>query len=360
MTQTYATQGGVVHPGAWWLWALGLVAVSASTTNPLLLGLVIAVAATTVAGRRSAAPWAVGFRWYLAVAGIVLVTRVLFRMLTAGAGPTVLFTLPEIDLPAAAAGISLLGPVSAEALLAGGYDGLRLATMIICVGAANSLANPKRLLAAMPAALYEAGTVLVVTVSVFPQLAESVGRVRRARRLRAGPSGRRHLWRSVVIPVLTDALDRSLLLAASMDSRGYGRHGAADPRARRITSLLLLIALTGIAVGCYAVLDATASRFFGGAMVLVGGLLAAVGFRLAGRGVRRSRYRPERWGGVEWSITAGGVVAAAAVLAAPTAALYPSSMPLQWPQLPGVAVAGVVIAALSAGVRSVREPRARR
>ena len=57
-----------------------------------------------------------------------------------------LFTLPSIQLPAVFAGVQLLGVVSAEALLAVFYDGLRLATMIICVGAANSLANPKRLL----------------------------------------------------------------------------------------------------------------------------------------------------------------------------------------------------------------------
>ena len=35
---------------------------------------------------------------------------------------------------------------------------------------------------------------------------------------------------SIVIPVLEDALERSLLLAASMDSRGYGRTGNATPR----------------------------------------------------------------------------------------------------------------------------------
>ena len=40
------------------------------------------------------------------------------------------------------AGVRLFGPLTREGLLAGLYDGLRLATIIICVGAANSLANP--------------------------------------------------------------------------------------------------------------------------------------------------------------------------------------------------------------------------
>jgi len=33
-----------LHPGAWWLWALGLAAAASRTTNPLLLALVVAVA----------------------------------------------------------------------------------------------------------------------------------------------------------------------------------------------------------------------------------------------------------------------------------------------------------------------------
>src|SRR4029077_12475919 len=204
-----------LHPGAWWLWALGLAAAATRTTNPILLSLIIAVASVVVMARRPDTPWARSFRIYLLLGLVVVLFRVVFRVLFGGFGPTVLFTLPTIALPDAMAGIQLLGAVSAEALLAAFYDGLRLATMIICVGAANSLANPKRLLASVPPALAEIGTVLVVSVSVFPQLAESTIRVKQARALRAGHRRGRKALRGIVIPVLADALDRSLLLAAA-------------------------------------------------------------------------------------------------------------------------------------------------
>jgi energy-coupling factor transport system permease protein len=132
-----------LHPAAWWLWALGLAVAATHTTNPLLLLLIIAVASVVVMARRPDTPWARSFRIYLALGAVVVGFRVLFRILFGGFGPTVLFTLPTIELPDVLAGIHLLGVVSAEALLAAFYDGLRLATMIICVGAANSLANPK-------------------------------------------------------------------------------------------------------------------------------------------------------------------------------------------------------------------------
>ena len=171
-----------LHPGAWWIWALAMAAAASRTTDPLLLGLILAVVAFVVTNRRTDAPWARGFRGYLILAGIVIAVRVVFRMLLdAEYGATILFTLPEFELPEAAAGISLGGPVSLEGLLAALYDGLRLATMLVCIGAAQALANPKRLLRAVPGALHEAGTAVVVALSVAPQLVTSVGRVRRAR-----------------------------------------------------------------------------------------------------------------------------------------------------------------------------------
>src|SRR5690625_845361 len=100
----------------------------------------------------------------------------------------------------------------AENVLGGPYEGLQLATLIMSVDAANALANPTRLRKAVPGGLSEIGTAVVVALSVFPQLAESVVQVRRARRLR-GTAGRGvHAVRGIMVPVLEDALDRSLSL----------------------------------------------------------------------------------------------------------------------------------------------------
>ena len=147
-----------LHPGAWWIWALGLATAASRTTNPLLLLLIIAVVAFVVSARRTDAPWARGFRAYLTSALIVIAIRVVFRVLFGGSTAAhVLFTLPEVPLPEAAAGIRLGGAGLRRGLLAAVYDGLRLATLLLCIGAANALANPKRLLKSMPAALYEVG-----------------------------------------------------------------------------------------------------------------------------------------------------------------------------------------------------------
>jgi energy-coupling factor transport system permease protein len=303
-----------VHPAAWWVWALGLAAAASRTTNPWLLVLLTLTASLMVVARRSEAPWALSFRWYLWFGLLVVVLRVLFRILFGGGlGSTVLLDLPAVGLPSWAAGVTLLGPVTKESVLAGLYDGMRLATILICVGAANALANPRRLLAALPAALYEVGTALVVALAVFPQLAESVERVRRARRLRAEPPKGVRGVRSLLVPVLEDALERSIKLAASMDVRGYGRSGTATPADRRLTGSLLIGGLLGLCVGTYAFLDSTAPRFLAVPMLVTGLALAAAGFVVAGRRVERTTYRPDPWGLPE-VLTAGSGVAVALVV----------------------------------------------
>ena len=264
-----------LHPVAWWLWALGLAAGASLTTNPLTLLMLIGVAAVVVSARRSDHAWSDSFRLYLGLGAVIVVTRVVFRLVLGGVdGGHVLLDLPEVPLPDWVPGIRLLGPVTRASLLAGLYDGLRLATIVICVGAANSLANPKRLLKSVPSALYEIGTALVVAVTVFPQLADSVRRVRAAQALRGGSPGRVGRLRRFLVPVLEDALERSLALAAGMDARGYGRAPGLGRGGRLRTGGLLLLGLCGICVGTYAVLDLTAPRVLAVPM-LVGGAVAA-------------------------------------------------------------------------------------
>jgi energy-coupling factor transport system permease protein len=302
-----------LHPVAWWLWAVGLAVAASFTTNPWLLLLLIGVACLAVTARRSNQPWAASFRLYLWLGVAIVVIRVLFRVVFGGGdGGTVLVDLPEIPLPHWTLGLRLFGPVTQESVLAGLYDGLRLAAIVICLGAANALANPKRLLRSVPPALYEIGSALVVAVTVLPQLADSLRRVRAAQTLRGGDSGRVRGLRRLLVPVLEDALERSLALAAGMDTRGYGRTSGATPRERRTTGGLMVLGLGAVCVGVYAGLDSSAPAWLGRPMLLLGVVVSVVAVRLAGRRVGRSRYRPDVWLWPELAVAASGLLAGAA------------------------------------------------
>jgi energy-coupling factor transport system permease protein len=334
-----------LHPVAWWGWALGLAAAASFTTNPVLLLLIVGVAATAVALRRSDQPWADSFRLYVLLGVAIVLVRVTFRLvLGTGVPGTVLLDLPAVALPDWAAGIVLLGPVTRESLLAGLYDGLRLAAIVISIGAANALANPKRLLRSVPPALYEIGTALVVAVTMLPQFADSVRRVRAAQALRGGHTGRVRGLRRFLVPVLEDALERSLAMAAGMDARGYGRSGDATRAQRRRTGALMLLGLVGVCVGTYAVLDPTAPRWLAAPMLVAGLVVAGLGFASAGVRVQRSRYRPDRWRWPELVVVASGLVVGGTVWwmnrhQVPIA--YPSLSVV--PQLSGLALGALAI-----------------
>jgi energy-coupling factor transport system permease protein len=354
-----------LHPVAWWIWAIGLMAAASRTINPLLLGVLLAVLALVVVARRGDAPWARGFHYYVILALVVIAVRVVFRAIFAtGASSTdhVLFTLPTLHLPHWYSGITIGGPVSLEATLAAGLDGLRLGALLCCVGAANALANPKRALRVLPGALYELGTAVVVALTVAGQLVESGQRVRRAQRLRRPDGRREHRWLSIVVPVLTDALDRSLRLAAGMDSRGYGRTAKVSRTAGRVTAALLLIGMCGLCVGLFGLLDAAAPRPLGLPGLLGGAAVCCLGLALGGRRARRTAHRPDPWLVRECIVAGAGLLCAAvffAGLGAPLSVLQPTLRPLAWPALPIVPVAALLLAGL-AGLAAPVPPRQRR
>ncbi|MFI8004660.1 energy-coupling factor transporter transmembrane protein EcfT [Streptomyces sp. NPDC086010] len=349
-----ATRGNATPAGAWWLWALGLATAASRTTNPLLLGLLVGVAGYVVAARRTDAPWARSYGAFIRLGLFVVAVRLVFSVVLGspvpGAHP--LFTLPEVPLPGWAQGVRLGGRVTAEQLVFALYDGAKLATLLICVGAANALANPARLLKSLPGALYEVGVAVVVAMTFAPNMVADVARLRTARRLRGRPTGGIGAVLQIGLPVLEGALERSVAVAASMDARGYGRTAQVPPAVRRTTHVLTLGGLLGVCAGTYGLLAAQGAVY--GLPLLLAGLAAAMaGLRLGGRRSVRTRYRPDRWDVRAWLVAGSGVAVAAAMIwagAADPEALRPGVVPLTAPLLPLWPAAAVLAGLLPAVV----------
>ena len=357
-----------VHPGAWWLWACCLAAAVTRTTNPVLLLLALTVVVLVVIARRPDAPWARSFTMYAWLGLFVIVTRmVLFVLIGSKTGPTILVTLPTVDLPSWAAGIQLLGPIPLEDLIAALCEGLRLATMLLCFGAANVLANPRRLLRALPAAVRDIGTAVVIALTVVPQLAESAKRVARARELRGTSVKGVRALRVIALPVLQDTLDRSLLLAASMDSRGFGTRHSVSHRDRRLVGVLSLGGLMAVCVGLYGLLDDRGDEaipLWATVATVAGLVLGALAVWWGGRRVPRSVYRSDPWKSAETIVSLCGVTALVAMIVAlernPLATIMPLEPTLGTPLVPLTAVLGLLVAALPAFVTPPLPPKPKR
>ncbi|MEO7349159.1 MAG: energy-coupling factor transporter transmembrane component T [Terrimesophilobacter sp.] len=304
-----------VHPVAWWVWALGIAVATAKSPGIVSTVLLVAALMVVVALCHQPSAFSRAFPAYLALAAGVVVVRVVFYVLVGlKSGSDVVLALPRVPLPEWAAGISILGPVTASGLLGAVTAGLALAALLLCFGAAVALTNPQRTLRSLPASLHLLGTSAVIAMTVAPQLVESWHRVRRAQALRGRSLRGRKAIAATTLPVLQDALERSIALAASMDSRGYARvHRGSS----RVVLGLLLVALVGAALGTYALLDGSAPRWLAAPLLMCGGLAAVIGSMIASRRVSTTKYRPDVWRVRESVIGGCGVAIATLALIVP-------------------------------------------
>jgi len=346
-----------LHPIAWWCWAGALAVAASRTTNPLLLGLLLAAVAWVVTTRRGNSPWARSFAALMRLGLIVIVIRVVVQVLFGDRVPgATWFALPSVPLPSWAAGVTIGGPVTAQAAVGAFCQGLQIAVILACFGAANSLASSFRLLRCVPAGLYEVAVAVTVAISFTPQVVLSIARVRDARRLRGRATSGLKAWRGLAVPVLDGALERSVALAASMDARGFGRR-STSPRRRQATSAATLGGLVGLGIGLFEVLDSGSASGLGLAVVLVGDE-APQDEGAASHG-SRSRYRPDRWLVAEWLVVLTGLAAVAGVVAAgsndPNALVQPL-YPLALPAGPVVALAGILAATVPSAIAPIPAP----
>jgi energy-coupling factor transport system permease protein len=263
------------------------------------------------------------------------------------------FRLPQIGLPDWAAGLQIGGSVTVESLAQAFYQGLQLAALLACIGAANALASPGRLLRALPASLYEIGVAVTVAMTFAPATVSALLRLRSARRLRGRPDRGLASWRGLALPVLQDALDRSVDLAAAMDSRGFGRRRHLSPQARRVSAVATVAGLLAVVAGVYGLLDTGSPALIGAPLLLGGTALAGLGLLVGSRRNGRTRYRPDPWSVPEWVVAASGAVAICAMVVGgrlDPGALAPFTIPLTAPPLPVLPVAGTLIALLPAWV----------
>lgn len=346
-----------LHPAAWWLWAACLAGAAIRTTNPILLMLIAAVAAFVVSARRSSAPWSRSLVVFFRLGLVVIVVRVVVQIIFGNRLPGhVLFTLPQVPLPAWAEGVSIGGPVTVEAVVGSAVAGLRLAVVLICFGAANSLASPYRLLRCLPAVLYEAGVAVTVSLAFAPEVVMAIGSVRDARRLRGRPVRGIAGLRGMAIPVLESALDRSLQLASSMDARGYGRRVVVARSTRRWGGGATAAGLVLVIAGVYGALDPGSLPAGGIPFLVVGALLIAAGMAVGGRRTNRTRYRPDVWRTPEWMVAGSGVVVLVSLIVAEiigVEGLQQALYPLQMPPLPILPTVGILVGLAPAMVAPV-------
>jgi energy-coupling factor transport system permease protein len=295
MAKRFTASGA--SPLSWWLLAIAMAIAAGVSQNALTQVLVCLLALITILLFREDAPWSRSVRFYLFLAGFVVVARVLFRIVFNIQNPeeSTALALPGLSINLGfGPTVELFGAVSHEALLGGATDGLRLAAIILSIGMASSLANPRTLLKSTPSALYEIASAISVAINLAPQMISSLQRVRKARSLRGRSKGLGSMA-GTVIPVLEDAIDSSLALAASMDSRGFGRRGDLSKSQVLGARLSSLVAVALLAIGSFTLLIGQ-TELIGGVLIAFGLLASLVTVRINSKAQIRTRFESATFG----------------------------------------------------------------
>ena len=285
------------NPLTWWLAGLSLAVVASLTGNVFVLVAICAASLITIKLCRDDSPWAQSISFYIKLAAIVVALRVLFRIIFNLGSSTkdAFLLLPSIDIDLGFGNaLKLFGPISLEAFTLALLDGFRLSAIILAVGMANSLANPRKLLKSTPGALYEIATAISIAINLAPQLIASLGRVRRARSLRGQSKGIKAVT-GIVIPVLEDTIDQSMGLAASMSARGFGRKGNRSNAQVIGARLLAFVAISLIVTGSALLLFSPDQQAVHLSLLFVGIVSAGFSVKLSSARATITRYRKEPW-----------------------------------------------------------------
>jgi energy-coupling factor transport system ATP-binding protein len=146
-------------------------------------------------------------------AAVFVFARVVYAAVFAGAGGAgiPLLALPLIALPAPFTGVRLLGPVTLDGVGAVARSAVPFAAVILGFGLLNALFDVRPWFAAgaRRGPLRSFARALVIAWQTLPALALALRRAARAARLRGERPGPR-----VLVPVLEDAIERAVALAA--------------------------------------------------------------------------------------------------------------------------------------------------
>lgn len=272
-----AAGGSRFHALAWTAWVLGALVCLQIAPNVLDVSIVILVSVVVAGAHGRRDPGGASMRLVVGLSVAFGLIRVLITALTVHDGGRVLFSLP------------ITGAVVLEPIVRTAAESFVIVGIVVAFSAWNRVVSHHELLAGAPRALHELALVGTIALAFIPCVIDAIGRARESDRARTGGIVvRRGRVLRTLLPVLETALERAVLLAQTMDARGFA-HSRTGGNERRAAALCILGLLT--LLGALAALSSRADAA-AGVLALLGLGLMIGAMVVAGRSNQRRRYRP--------------------------------------------------------------------
>jgi energy-coupling factor transport system permease protein len=335
-----------LHPVAWAAWLAGALAMVFLTSNPLYTTMIALASLVVYAAHRD--PTRRGSDYVLAGSIMFATLTVPLNLLTGSTGATHVASLPALTTPGWLGAVTFGGDVTAESLAYAAARAMAIIALLAAVWAFNVGADHFRLLRYVPAGLAQLGVIVSVGLMLVPATLARGAALREARLVRGHHGRGPAAVVALALPLLSDALERSVQRAESLDARGFGRLATAP---RPWESLLAVGGLAVSTVGAFA------SSYTGGApaaLCMIAGMaaLAAVLLRQSGRStaVRLHAPRPAAPDVLVMTATAASVAIFAALRIAGAGGLaylpFPTVFTPRFAPLPAIACVLLIAPAL--------------
>ncbi len=297
-----------LHPLSWALWLLAGLGLLGATRNPLYLVLICAwigvvggsVRLVGLPSQRQ--PLLSPLRFGL----VVIPVTMLINALNVHIGVTVLWVLPPA-LPL------IGGPITLEALVYGGLNGLVLTAIYALVVLVNQVLTVRAIVGLAPRAYYPLAVVATIALTFAPLTVRQLQSIREAQAVRGQRMQGLRDWLPLFLPLLLSGLERALQLAEAMTARGFASNQ------RQTSPLALRFGLIGgllVVVGGLVVQLVWPNAASGGWLTIGGVALLSGGLWWIGRRQPHTVYRPAPFRRQDWLVS-GAALGAMALFLAP-------------------------------------------
>ena len=285
------------------IWCLSALLPVALTSNPIYLVVTLILACVlfgaVARGSEDAEAWG-GFARFGA---FFVLLSMAFNLFFGTGGETVLVELPSWK-PQPDSPFQIGGSLTLEGLILALTSAMALVTLVLVLACFNSMVDHYFLLRSVPSFLNQAATVISIGLALLPQWVRAQREIRQAQALRGHQVRKLRDFLPMIWALLSEALEKAMVLAESMEARGFGSAGAA-PRRFRWALLMALISV----FGGWLMLDLGPPRWIGISWIALGSVILIETLRRLGRRSRRTRYRRQPWhrrdvGLAAWSLGA--------------------------------------------------------
>jgi energy-coupling factor transport system permease protein len=271
----------VLDNRTWLIWGIAASLPALIGRNPVVLAELLLIVVTVRLVTSASQEWA----WAIRVVSIFVAISVVFNVLTVHSGDRELGRMPDL--------VPLIGgEITLNAVIYGVISGIAIFTIVLVWTHVAAHLSWSSLMRQVPSRFAHVAVAGSVAWSYLPSMRRTLRDIRETQAARGWVARRARDLPGLIVPVLAGGLERSMITAEVLETRGFGG-AAANQQRSSSAALRLLGGLLGLVSGMYCL--AVGQSIAALALIATGGSLFVLEARKKHSGTNPTRLRDSQW-----------------------------------------------------------------